>query len=71
MSCAARGRLPATAGIVNPRRRLRCLDESRKALYRKQERLARGIIRKALVEPAFRAIFASDAALMAALPLRP
>lgn len=47
------------------------LDESRNALYRTQERLARGIIRKALLDPTFRAIFASDAALAAGLPLRP
>lgn len=47
------------------------LDEPRKALYRTQERLARGIIRKVLLEPKFRALFASDAALAAGLPLRP
>ncbi len=47
------------------------LDEPRQELYRAQERLARGIIRKALLEPQFRALFASDATLAAGLPLRP
>lgn len=46
------------------------LDPARKALYRTQERITRDIIRKALLEPGFRAIFATDGALAAALPLR-
>jgi len=47
------------------------LDETRKVLYQTQERLTRGLIRKALLEPAFRVIFASDSTLAVNLPLRP
>jgi hypothetical protein len=47
------------------------LDPRRKQLYRAQERLARGIIRKALLEPGFRVTFDSDLALATALPLQP
>ena len=46
------------------------LDERRKGLYRSQERLLRGIIQKALLEPAFRDVFASDESVAAHLPLR-
>ncbi len=46
------------------------LDELSKALYRAQERLVRGIIRKAVLEPAFCDIFVSDTKLAAHLPLR-
>jgi hypothetical protein len=37
------------------------LDAARKNLYRTQERLVQGIIRKALLDSTFRDIFASDA----------
>lgn len=46
------------------------LDEPRKDLYRLQEKIARGIIRRALLDPDFRSIFASDASLATSLPLR-
>jgi len=46
------------------------LDDASKALYRVQERLVRGIIRKALLDPAFQRIFLSDADLAKQLPLR-
>lgn len=46
------------------------LDETSKALYRAQERLVRGIIRKALLDSTFWNIFVSDANVAAQLPLR-
>lgn len=46
------------------------LDEPRKALYRSQERLVRGIIRKAFLDTTFRDIFASDTNVATHLPLR-
>jgi hypothetical protein len=46
------------------------LDAARKTLYRTQERLVLGIIRKALLDSTFRNIFASDASVAARLPLR-
>jgi hypothetical protein len=45
------------------------LAEPNRSLYRKLENLARGIIRKAILEPDFAAHLASDAALAAAFPL--
>lgn len=47
------------------------LDAARKNLYRRMEKLLRDIARKAICDSKFRAIFASDAALQTALPLRP
>jgi hypothetical protein len=46
------------------------LDETSKALYRNQERLVRGVIRKALLDPTFRHIFQSDANIAKHLPLK-
>jgi hypothetical protein len=46
------------------------LGESDRAVYSAQERLVGGIVRKALLEPDFRAIFASDETVRAHLPLR-
>lgn len=46
------------------------LDDTRKALYRVQEHLVRGIIRKALLDSTFRSIFMSDANIAKHLPLR-
>lgn len=46
------------------------LDVTSKALYRAQECLVRGIIRKALLESTFWNIFVSDANIAAHLPLR-
>jgi len=46
------------------------LSPALKSLYRSQERLVRGIIRKALLDATFRDIFASDANVAAHLPLR-
>ena len=46
------------------------LDDASKALYRVQERLVRGIIRKALLDSTFRSIFLSDANIAKHLPLR-
>lgn len=46
------------------------LDDASKALYRVQERLVRGIIRKALLDSTFRNIFVSDANVAGHLPLR-
>lgn len=46
------------------------LDEASKALYRVQERLVRGIIRKALLDSTFRSIFLSDANIAKHLPLK-
>jgi len=46
------------------------LDDASKTLYRAQERLVRGIIRKALLDSTFRSIFLSDADVAKHLPLR-
>jgi len=46
------------------------LDEGSKAVYRSQERLVRGVIRKALLDDAFRDIFSSDENIATRLPLR-
>lgn len=46
------------------------LDAGHKSLYLAQDRLARGIIRKAFLDVQFRDIFTSDAKLAAGLPLR-
>jgi hypothetical protein len=46
------------------------LGAADKILYRTHERLARGIIRKAILDSVFRATFSSDANLAANLPLR-
>lgn len=46
------------------------LDEKSKAVYRSQERLVRGVIRKALLDGAFRNIFDSDESIATRLPLR-
>lgn len=45
------------------------LDEASKELYRDQEHLVRGVIRKALLDSAFRNIFVSDANIARHLPL--
>lgn len=49
---------------------LGALDPTRKALYRTQERLVHGIIRKALLDSTFRDIFTSDLKIAAHLPLQ-
>ena len=46
------------------------LDEESKAVYRSQERLVRRVIRKALLDGAFRDIFGSDENIATHLPLR-
>jgi hypothetical protein len=46
------------------------LGAAEKTLYRTHERVARGIIRKAILDSTFRATFSSDAKLAANLPLR-
>ena len=46
------------------------LDEQDKALYASQERLARGILRKILLDADFRDIFSSDMNLASRLSLR-
>jgi len=45
------------------------LDDASKAVYLDQERLVRGVIRKALLDSAFRNIFVSDANIAKHLPL--
>jgi hypothetical protein len=47
------------------------LDPARRALYSRKEQLLRGILRKAILDPAFRALFTTDAAIQEGLPLRP
>ena len=46
------------------------LDEEHKAVYRAQERLVRGILRKAFLDLSFRDIFGSDMSIATRLPLR-
>jgi hypothetical protein len=46
------------------------LDPEKKSLYRREENLLRDILRKALLEPNFAAIFQSNASVQSHLPLR-
>lgn len=45
------------------------MDEVTKTVYRNLENLVRNVLRKAILEPSFAAIFASDQHLAAALPI--
>jgi hypothetical protein len=80
---AAIGRLDPSLAVIDPDLRamyekrsdlvhalaLVAMDESTKALYRKLDGLVRGILRKAILNPVFAALFATDQSISTAFPV--